>query len=112
MNDPSQATPPTEDTIASDTGSASDVPMPFSQRAAKISCCASFTVYVLGGLSIESPLLYGLLLVAGFAAFGLGILGIIGGVRRGATATIMMATLGAVLSGLLLAPVAWFALAR
>lgn len=112
MNDPSQPTPPAEDTIASDTGSASNAPTPFSELAAKISCCASFTGYVLGGMSIGSPLLYGLLLVVHFAAFGLGILGIIGGVRRGATATIMMATLGAVLSGLLLAPVAWPALAR
>jgi hypothetical protein len=51
-----------------------------------------------------------LFLLMDLAAFGLGIVGIIGGVKRRATATIRIATLGVLLSGLPLALSAWLAL--
>ena len=102
MNHPSRRTPPTQNTIASDADSALNTPTPFAERAARISCYLSLALYGLGMVSTLSPLLWGLFFVIDFAAFGLGILGIIGGVKRRATATIRMATLGVLLSGLLL----------
>ena len=110
MHHRGRSTPPTENAIRNDADGALNTSIPFAQRAARISCYAALAVYVMGGLSILSPLLGTLVLVIDFAAFGLGILGIIGGVKRRETATVRMATLGALLSGLPLAGLAWLAL--
>ena len=95
---------------ASDADGPLNVPTPFSERAARISVYAAFAVYLLGFATTLSPLLWRLFLVIDLAAFGLGIIGIIGGVKRGATATIRRGTLGALLSGLPLALIACLAL--
>lgn len=110
MNDRSPRTPATERTIGSEADGALDVPKPFSERASRISCYASLALYVLGGLTTTSPLLWAVVVLIALGAFALGIVGIIGGVKRRATATIRLGTLGVLLSGLPLGLSAWLAL--
>lgn len=110
MNDATPGTAPTENANGSDASGPSNVPRPLSERAARISFYAALAVYLLGSLTAQSPVLWALFVVIDLGAFGLGIVGIIGGLNRGASATIRMATLGVLLSGIPLLLIAGFAL--
>ena len=85
------------------TAGRANCPTPFDQRAATISCYAAMALYVLGVFSTVSPLLFRCFVVLNCATFTLGVVGIIGGIARRATATIWTAVVGALLSGLPLA---------
>ena len=115
MDDPNPFTPPrTEATAASDRRAKRKAPPSFSDRAAKISCYGSFSLFMLAGMvgpfTTTVPFL-GFFFVAGYlATFVLGIVGIHGGMERGSSRTVRTALLGVVLSGILLAPFVLFVL--
>jgi len=92
-----------EDPSSLTVGCRSTAATAFADHAARISCYASLGLYVIGGASTLSPLLLGLFVLMESAAFVLGIVGVVGGVRQRTVATIRMGTLGALLSGLPLA---------
>ena len=102
-NDPRQGDFPTENVGQSHGDGALNVPASLAHRAASISCRVSLAVYVLGAASTLSPLLWAFVLIIDFAAFGLGMVGIIGGVNRRATATIRMGACAVLRSGIPLA---------
>lgn len=76
-------------------------------RAAKGSCYLALILYVLGFVSTLSPQLYALFVLIDCAAFLLGGVGIIGGIKCGAPVAIRIGMLGAVFSGLPLVFIAW-----
>ena len=113
MDDPNpHVLPPTE--AAPGPRLEREEPPSFSDRAAKISCYGAFCLYMLLGLvgpfAGTFPVLSYFLIAGYFATFVLGIVGVFGGMERGSTGTVRMAALGAVLSGILLAPFVLFVL--
>jgi hypothetical protein len=103
INDPSHRKSPTKNSLASNCDGPMIASTPIAHRAARISCYGSLAVYVVGAATTLSPLLWELVLIIDVAAFALGVVGIVGGINRGAIATIRMGTFGALLSGIPLA---------
>lgn len=108
MNNLRNNTPPAKDAISSGVDCAVKKPTPLANQAAKISCYGALLAIVLSGFPRESLPLWSVFIV-GFVAFCLGIIGFISGVKRRTAATIRMATLGTLLSGILLALLAYSA---
>jgi len=88
----------TEELIASDDDQPSNPP--FADRAAKLSCYLALALYFFGVLSTRSPLAWMLFMGMDAVALGLGVFGIIGGAVHGNRATVWMAALGLLLSGI------------
>lgn len=82
----------------------------FSHQAARFSCYAPLVLFFLSGASTLSLWLLGLFYLIESVAFACGIVGIIGGIRRGAVDTIRLAVLGLLLSGFPFAVVLWCSL--
>jgi len=83
---------------------------PFSHQAARFSCYTPLVPFLFSAASAISPWLLYLFCLIDSVAFVLGIVGIIGGIRRGAADTIRLAALGLLLSGFPFAVWLWFSL--
>ena len=77
-------------------------PKPLSQQAALYSCLGSYGVVLFAGIAPLSSLFRFICWTMVAVAFALGIVGIVGGIQRGASGTIRMAFLGTILSGIFL----------
>lgn len=73
---------------------------PLSERAARFSCYAALVLFAFGRVATLTPFLGGVYLLVDGAAFGAGVLGIVGGIRHRAAGTVRTAALGVLLSGL------------
>jgi len=103
MNDTNASTSPRADSTTSGVERKLNARRPFSHQAARFSCYASLGLYFFSIASTLSPWILGLFYFVDSAALILGFVGIIGGIRRGASDTIRLATLGLLLSGFPLA---------
>jgi hypothetical protein len=95
MDDPNLYDSPKEDATTLD----AKPRLSLLHQAPRFSCYAPLVLFLVSSASTWSPFLLGLFYLIDSVSFVLGLVGVIGGIRRGAADIVRLAALGMLLSG-------------